>query len=55
MSTNTTLFAHIAPWLTDRIEDVAVEALGYILSNSEAARRALAETLTRKERWKLDL
>ena len=45
MSTNATLFAHIAPWLTDRIEDVAVEALGYILSNSPAARKALAETL----------
>ena len=45
MSNNTTLFAHIIPWLTDRIEDAAVEALGYILSNSPAARRALAETL----------
>ncbi len=45
MSTDTTLFAHIAPWLTDRIEDVAVEALGYILSNSPAARRALSDTL----------
>ena len=45
MSTNTTLFAHIAPWLTDRIEDVAVEALGYILSNSAEARKALADTL----------
>ena len=45
MSTDTTLFAHIAPWLTDRIEDVAVEALGYILSNSPATRRALSDTL----------
>ena len=45
MSTGTTLFAHIAPRLTDRIEDVAVEALGFILSNSPAARRALADTL----------
>ena len=45
MSNNTTLIAHIIPWLTDRIEDAAVEALGYILSNSPAARRALAETL----------
>ena len=45
MSYGTTLFAHIAPRLTNRIEDVAVEALGYILSNSPAARRALAETL----------
>ena len=45
MSNETTLFAHIAPRLTDRIEDVAVEALGHILSNSEAARRALEETV----------
>ena len=45
MSTETTLFAHIAPRLTDRIEDVAVEALGHILSNSEAARSALEETV----------
>ena len=45
MSNDTTLFAHIVPWLTDSIENVAVEALGYILSNSEAARTALAETV----------
>ncbi len=45
MSNETTLFAHIAPRLTDRIEDVAVEALGHILSNSEAARSALEETV----------
>ena len=45
MSYGTTLFAHIAPRLTNRIEDVAVEALGYILSQSEAAREALEETL----------
>ena len=45
MSYETTLFAHIAPRLTDRIEDVAVEALGYILSNSAAARSALVEVL----------
>ncbi len=45
MSYETTLFAHIAPWLTDRIEDVAVEALGYILSNSEAARTALTNAV----------
>ncbi len=49
MSSTSTLFAHIAPWLTDRIEDVAVEALGYILSNSPAARKALAETLKRED------
>ena len=45
MSTETTLFAHITPRLTDRIEDVAVEALGYILSQSPAARNALTDTL----------
>ena len=45
MSYGTTLFAHIAPRLTNRIEDVAVEALGHILSQSEAAREALEETL----------
>ena len=45
MSNETTLFAHIAPRFTDRIEDVAVEALGHILSNSEAARGALEETV----------
>ena len=45
MSYETTLFAHIAPRLTDRIEDVAVEALGHILSNSEAARSALEEAV----------
>ena len=45
MSYETTLFAHIAPRLTDRIEDVAVDALGHILSQSESARNALAEML----------
>ena len=45
MSYETTLFAHIAPRFTDRIEDVAVEALGHVLSNSEAARSALEETV----------
>ena len=47
MSYETTLFAHIAPRFTDRIEDIAVEALGHILSNSEAARSALEETVLR--------
>ena len=45
MSYETTLFAHIAPKFTDRIEDIAVEGLGHILSNSEAARSALEETV----------
>ena len=38
MSTDMTLFAHIAlTKLQGHIEDVAVEALGYILSQSPAA------------------
>ena len=45
MSYETTLFAHITPRLTDRTEDVAVEALGHILSQSEAARGALESIL----------
>ena len=49
MPIDTTLFAHIAPWLTDRIEDVAVVALGYIYSNSAAARKSLADTLKEGE------
>lgn len=45
MSNETTLFAQILPKFTERTEDVAVEALGYILSQSVAARRALENTL----------
>ncbi|MXZ21389.1 MAG: hypothetical protein F4Y84_12435 [Caldilineaceae bacterium SB0665_bin_25] len=45
MSSETTLLARIAPWLTGNIENVAVEALGYILNQSPAARKALAETV----------
>ena len=46
MPIDTTLFAHIAlNKLQGQIEDVAVEALGYILSNSPAARRALTDVL----------
>ena len=44
MTPDATLFAHIIPRLTERTEDIAVEALGYILSQSTATRRAL-ETL----------
>ena len=44
MTTDATLFAHIIPRLTERTEDIAVEALGYILSQSTATRHAL-ETL----------
>ena len=45
MSKETTLFAQIVPQFTERTEDVAVEALGYILSQSDAARRALVNIL----------
>ena len=43
--TDDTLLAYLAPRFTNRTEDIAVEALGYILSKSEATRCALAETL----------
>ncbi|MCY4412228.1 MAG: hypothetical protein OXC27_17370 [Caldilineaceae bacterium] len=45
MPIDKTLFAHIARTHTDKVENVAVRALGHILSQSEAAREALAETL----------
>ncbi len=45
MAYNRTLLAHIVPKFSDRIEDVAVEALGYILSESESARHALQNVL----------
>lgn len=46
MSSGSTLFAHIAHRkLGSQIEDTAVEALGYILTQSPATRRALAEVL----------
>ena len=40
-----TLFAKLAPRFSVQTENVAVEALGHILSGSEAARSALAEVL----------
>lgn len=40
---SSTMFAHIVPHLTNRTEDVAVEVLGFILSRSDAARRALKD------------
>ena len=43
--TDYTLLAHLAPRFTNRTEDIAVEALEHILSKSETARCALAETL----------
>ena len=46
MSTNMTLFAHIANRkLKSQIEDTAVEALGYILSSSPTARNLLQNIL----------
>ena len=44
-SDSSTMFAHIVSRLTNRTEDVAVEALGFILSRSDAARRALRDLL----------
>ena len=47
MSYGTTLFAHIAHTkLQSQIEDTAVEALGYILTQSPTARRALTDFLS---------
>ena len=40
-----TLLAQLAPMFGPQIENLAVEALGHILSGSEAARRALSEQL----------
>ena len=45
MPTESTLLAHLTPRLTDRVEDMAVEALGYILSKSLASRSALNRVL----------
>ena len=38
-----TLFAHVVPMYTNQTERAATEALGYILSESEAARRGVEE------------
>ena len=45
MADNQTLLAHLALKFSDRTEDIAVEALGYILSESESARHALQNVL----------
>ncbi|MCY3614151.1 MAG: PD-(D/E)XK nuclease family protein [Bacteroidetes bacterium] len=42
---HTPLLAQISPMFSGRTEDVAVEALGYILNGSESARDALSEVL----------
>lgn len=44
-SNSVTMFSHLVSRLSDRTEDLAVEALGYILSRSDAARRALRDLL----------
>ena len=41
MADNDTLLSHLIPRITERTEDIAVEALGYILNKSPAARGAL--------------
>lgn len=43
MAENDTMLSHLALRLTSRTEDLAVEALGYILNSSESAKGALAE------------
>ena len=45
MSTDTTRSGHCAAGRTDQTEDAVVDALGQILSRSEAARCALESTL----------
>ena len=45
MPAESTLLAYLTPRLTDRVEDMAVEALGYILSKSPSSRSALNRVL----------
>ena len=45
-----TLFAHVVPMFTDQIERAATEALGYILSESEAAKRGVEQSGGRRRR-----
>lgn len=45
MATDPTLLAYLVPRVTRSTENTAIEALGYILSNSPAARNALDEVL----------
>ena len=45
MTTGKTLLAHLTPRLTERVEDIAVEALGFILSQSRASMLVLNQTL----------
>ena len=41
MAESDTLLANLIPRITNRVEDVAVEALGYILGESKASLAAL--------------
>ena len=45
MADNDTLLAYLSPWFTRRTEDIAVEALGYILNKSAASRDALDDVV----------
>ena len=45
MTDNDTLLSHIARWRTIGREDIATDALAFILSRSTAARRAFADFL----------
>ena len=45
IATGKTLLAHLSPRFTERAEDIAVEALGYILSRSKPSRAGLEDIL----------
>lgn len=45
MTNDSSLLAHLSSRFTERTEDIAVEALGYILSTSEAAKTGLLSIL----------
>ena len=45
VTNDSSLLAHLSSRFTERTEDIAVEALGYILSTSEAARTGLLSIL----------
>lgn len=45
MADNDTLLAYLSPWFAPRTEDIAVEALGYILKKSSASREAMDDVV----------
>jgi hypothetical protein len=45
MTNDSSLLAHLSSRFTERTEDIAVEALGYVLSTSEAAKKGLLSIL----------